>query len=65
MSDLIVKKSHGHREYTCGKCEGKADRNVVHDAFFCRSCKVWLEEVCDDPGCTECKGRPVSPCDGP
>lgn len=48
-------------EKSCSACGGKLLYSWKHDAFFCPGCDVWTENVCKNPGCEYCAGRPERP----
>ncbi len=43
----------------CNQCVKDYDEDF--DAYFCRTCNVWLEEACKDPSCDFCASRPSTP----
>lgn len=44
----------------CPKCGSEPKRSERFDAYYCPTCKRWLETPCEDPSCLYCKGRPES-----
>ena len=45
----------------CKNCERKIFYNNKYDAYYCKSCNIWLEPKCGDKRCEFCSIRPVSP----
>ena len=35
--------------------------NEKHDAYYCKTCDEWLEDICTDRSCAHCNGRPLRP----
>lgn len=42
-----------------GKC--KPSYSETYDAYYCKTCKKWLEEKCTDKNCEFCASRPYRP----
>ena len=51
------------RKPTCPKCLSVGLYNESMDAYMCRPCNHWLENVCEDKECRYCNKRPASPVD--
>lgn len=49
----------------CKRCKKPGVRNEKHDVYACAECDVWLEEICEDPYCEFCSGRPDKPSEAP
>ena len=47
----------------CSKCSEQRIYSDQYDAFFCAGCNEWSEDVCNDPNCGYCNGRPWKPLD--
>ncbi len=54
-------KSKQNQNMTCPKCGGKKEMDWEHDAYYCPTCDIWLEEVCSNTQCCHCEGRPERP----
>lgn len=47
--------------HTCPHCEDSSSYNFSYEAYFCRSCDLWLEKACGDESCQFCAIRPATP----
>lgn len=47
----------------CDKCESELDIKYsgIHDAYYCETCDIWLEQKCKDDDCEYCVDRPEKP----
>lgn len=52
---------HMRPPYVCPQCGRKSEMCWRHDAYYCPSCDIWLEEACSSPWCSFCVGRPERP----
>lgn len=43
------------------KCGKIGERDIIYDAYYCPTCRVWLEDICKDTKCTYCVNRPDLP----
>ena len=50
-------------DLNCPTCQIPKSYITAFDAYFCKTCNVWLEENCGDPTCNYCNNRPQSPND--
>jgi len=50
-----------HPNAFCANCGTEKRYDPVYDAIYCELCNKWLEEICDDPNCRYCNGRPAKP----
>lgn len=52
-------------DFSNSKCPKCGQESILHfykyDAWCCISCNEWLENICDDPNCPLCYGRPKTP----
>ncbi len=46
---------------SCPFCGRQKAYSMRYDAYYCPPCDLWLEEVCGDPECEFCAGRPERP----
>lgn len=44
---------------TCA-CGTTGTRDETHDAYYCPSCRTWLEWPCGDAECEFCESRPAT-----
>lgn len=47
----------------CKKCNAEASYSEKYDAYYCKSCNEWTEDICTDRDCEYCKNRPNRPKD--
>lgn len=50
-------------DLTCEKCGTIKSYSEQYDAYYCESCNIWLENVCNDYECDYCNARPEHPND--
>ncbi len=41
----------------CHKCRKKAVYSSAKNSYYCPDCHEWVNFICDDPGCDECKSK--------
>ena len=45
----------------CPKCGTEKIYSTDHDAYYCKPCNEWLEDICNDRECFFCNNRPAIP----
>ncbi|MCZ2258935.1 hypothetical protein [Sporosarcina sp. G11-34] len=45
----------------CEECLDPLGYNDEHDSLFCPACDEWRQDLCQDPNCEDCLGRPAKP----
>ena len=56
-----AKKKEVVKDPQCPTCGSRwRERDEKTDAYYCKSCGRYLEEVCGDKNCEFCKNRGVS-----
>lgn len=52
--------THEQREAGCPHPD-QVRYDETHDAYYCATCDIWLEPLCEDPGCPFCASIPLRP----
>jgi hypothetical protein len=52
--EINMPDRHGN---LCPQCKKEGKYSPSKNAYFCPDCNIWINFLCDDPICDECKGK--------